>query len=68
MNHLDRRQFLGTFAKPAAVATVAMANPTLMAKAIKKFKTATGDPKSIARDESYWREIQQGYTADRGLI
>lgn len=68
MHNLDRRQFLGAFAKPAAIATVAMANPSLMAKAISKFKTATGDPKSIARDESYWREIQQGYTADRSMI
>ncbi|MEA1880833.1 MAG: aminotransferase class V-fold PLP-dependent enzyme [Candidatus Marinimicrobia bacterium] len=68
MKNLDRRQFLGTIAKPAAVATVAMANPTIMAKAITKFKSATSDPKSIARDESYWREIQQGYTADRSMI
>jgi len=68
MEHLDRRQFLGTIAKPAAVATIAMANPTIMAKAITKFKTATGDPKSIAKDESYWRDIQQGYTADRSMI
>ena len=68
MGNLDRRQFLGTIAKPAALATVAISNPTLMAKAITKIKTAVGNPKDVARDESYWREIQQGYTADRGLI
>ena len=68
MANLDRREFLGTIAKPAALATVAISNPTLMAKAITKIKTAVGNPKDIARDESYWREIQQGYTADRGLI
>ena len=68
MKNLDRRQFLGTIAKPAAVASVVMTNPTLMAKALSKIKSATGNPKDIARDESYWREIQQGYTADRGLI
>lgn len=67
MSNLDRRQFLGTIAKPAAVASVAMANPTLMATAISKFKSATGDPKSIARDESYWKDIQRGYTKD-GII
>ena len=39
-----------------------------MANAYSKIKKATGDPKSVAKDEAYWREIQQGYTADRGLI
>ena len=68
MKNLDRRQFLGTIAKPAAVASVVMANPTLMAKALSKIKSATGNPKEIARDETYWREIQQGYTADRGIV
>ncbi|MBT3478106.1 MAG: aminotransferase class V-fold PLP-dependent enzyme [Candidatus Marinimicrobia bacterium] len=68
MNKLDRRQFLGAIAKPTAVASVMMTNPALMAKAISKIKSATGDSKSIARDESYWREIQQGYTADRSMI
>ena len=68
MQNLDRRQFLGTIAKPAAVASVVMTNPVLMAKALSKIKGATGNPKDIARDESYWREIQQGYTADRGII
>ena len=67
MSQLDRRQFLGTIAKPAAMATVAMANPTLLAKAVSKFKTSTHDPKSIARDESYWKDIQRGYTKD-GII
>ncbi len=68
MGNLDRRQFLATVAKPAALATVAISNPTLMGNAITKIKTAVGSPKDVARDESYWREIQQGYTADRGLI
>ena len=68
MKNLDRRQFLGTIAKPAAVASVVMTNPTLMAKALSKIKSATGNPKEIARDETYWREIQQGYTADRGIV
>ena len=68
MRNIDRRQFLGTIAKPAAVASVVMTNPTLMAKALSRIRSTTGNPKDIARDESFWREIQQGYTADRGLI
>ena len=68
MQNIDRRQFLGTIAKPAAVASVVMINPTLMAKALSGIRSTAGNPKDIARDESFWREIQQGYTADRGLI
>jgi len=68
MLNIDRRQFLGTIAKPAAVASVVMTNPALMAKALSGIRSTAGNPKDIARDESFWREIQQGYTADRGLI
>ena len=68
MGSLDRRQFLGAIAKPAAAASMMISNPTLMANAYSKIKKATGDPKSVAKDEAYWREIQQGYTADRGPI
>ena len=57
MKQLDRRQFLGTIAKPAVVASVAMANPALMSKALAAIRGSTGSPKDIARDESYWFEI-----------
>ena len=33
MGSLDRRQFLGTIAKPAAVASMVISSPTLMANA-----------------------------------
>ncbi|MBL7010919.1 MAG: aminotransferase class V-fold PLP-dependent enzyme, partial [Candidatus Marinimicrobia bacterium] len=68
MQNIDRRQFLGSIAKPAAVASVVMTHPTLMAKALSGIRSTAGNPKEIARDESYWREIQQGYTADRSMI
>ena len=68
MQNINRRQFLGTIAKPAAVASVVMTNPTLMAKALSGIRSTAGNPKDIARDESFWREIQQGYTADRSMI
>ena len=68
MGSLDRRQFLGAIVKPAAVASMVISSPTLMANAYSKIKKGTGDPKSVAKNEAYWREIQQGYTADRGII
>ena len=49
MKQLDRRQFLGTIAKPAVVASVAMANPALMAKALAAIRGATGSPRNAAR-------------------
>ena len=68
MNKLDRRQFLGSIARPAIAASAILSSPKTMAKAINSVKEISGDPRSIARNESYWREIQQGYTADRGLV
>jgi len=68
MNKLDRRQFLGSIAKPAAAASVVLSSPSLMARALDSVKGITGDPKVIARDERYWREIQQAYSADRGIV
>ena len=68
MNKLDRRQFLGSIAKPAAAASVVLSSPSLMARALNSVKGITGDPKVIARDERYWREIQQAYSADRGIV
>ena len=68
MNKLDRRQFLGSIARPAIAASAILSSPKTMAKAIDSVKGISGDPRSIARNESYWREIQQGYTADRGLV
>ena len=68
MKRLGRREFLGSIAKPAAFTSIAALNPTLAASAVKKISTSFGKPSDIAKDESYWREIQQGYTADRGII
>ena len=68
MNKLDRRQFLGSIARPAIAASAILSSPKTMAKAIDSVKEISGDPRSIARNEGYWREIQQGYTADRGLV
>ena len=68
MNKLDRRQFLGSIAKPAAAASVVLSSPSLIARALDSVKGITGDPKVIARDERYWREIQQAYSADRGIV
>ena len=55
MNKLDRRQFLGSIARPAIAASAILSSPKTMAKAIDSVKEISWDPKSIARNESYWR-------------
>ena len=69
MKTMDRRSFMGTIGKPmAAAAAVTVLEPTLMNRALASVKGVKGDPSDIAKDESFWFEIQQAYTADRGLI
>ena len=68
MNDLNRRKFLETIIKPAAIASLAIANPSLIGRSISNLKSTSNDPKKIAQDENFWREIQQGYTADRTMI
>ncbi|HIN25912.1 MAG TPA: aminotransferase class V-fold PLP-dependent enzyme [Candidatus Marinimicrobia bacterium] len=67
MSGLSRRQFLSAVAKPA-VAAVILTRPDLMGKALAAVKDTNGHPENIARDESFWFEIQQAYTADRSMI
>ena len=68
MTQLSRRQFFSSIAKPVAAASLVMAHPALMSKALAAVKNTAGRPEDIAKDESYWFEIQQAYTADRSMI
>jgi selenocysteine lyase/cysteine desulfurase len=69
MKTMDRRSFMGAIGKPvAAAATVAAIEPTLMNRALAAVKGVSGSPEDMATDESFWFEIQQGYTADRSMI
>ena len=68
MTQLSRRQFFSSIAKPVAAASLVMAHPALMSKALAAVKNTAGRPEDIAKDESYWLGIQQAYTADRSMI
>ena len=68
MKNLDRRAFLESITKPIALTSIAALNPSLSAKVLKKMNLNDKKPHQVARDESFWREIQQGYTADRGMV
>ena len=65
----DRRQFLGAIGRPATAAfTMAVLNPGGVAKALETLTHYSGTPEQIAKDESFWREVQQSFTVDRSLI
>ena len=65
----NRRQFLGAVGRPAAAAFVfASLNPHRIHRAIEALTDYPGTPQEIARDESFWFEVQQAFTVDRSLI
>ena len=64
---ISRRSFLraGT---TSGVALTAFANGSLARVAAAAARTAGVAPAEVASDETYWREIQQGFTLDRTII
>jgi len=64
-----RRQFIGAIGYPAAATMMtAHINPDVFPHLFDKLSTFSGTPEEIARDESYWREVQQAFTVDRSLV
>ncbi|WP_456428482.1 aminotransferase class V-fold PLP-dependent enzyme [Rhodocaloribacter sp.] len=64
-----RRQFFGAFGGPAAAAMVtATFKPTALPRLLDVLAGYPGTPEEIARDESFWLEVQQAFTVDRSLI
>ncbi|NNE35237.1 MAG: aminotransferase class V-fold PLP-dependent enzyme [Rhodothermales bacterium] len=65
----SRRQFLGALGAPAAVSVVAATiNPRSIPDLLDRLAEYSGTPDELARDEAYWREIQQSFTVDRSLV
>jgi len=64
-----RRQFFGAVGRPAAATMVAATfNPTALPRVLERLAHTPGTPEEIARDESFWLEVQQAFTVDRSLI
>lgn len=63
---LTRRSFLG--AGSTAAVGLAFTNESLARVAAATARAADAAPNDLARDETYWREIQQGFTLDRTII
>ena len=64
---ISRRGFLGAAATGGAF-TLAFTNESLSRVAEAAARTAGAPPVDIASDETFWRDIQQGFTLDRTII
>ena len=64
---ITRRRFLGAGAT-GAVALTAFTDESLSRVAAAAARAADVPAPDLARDESYWREIQQGFTLDRTIV
>ena len=69
---LNRRNFIGAIGLPAAGA---FSMPSIRGGGLERaleaaaaMKASGADPEDVARDEQYWFEIQQAFTADRTLV
>jgi len=66
---LTRRALFRTIVPPAAAGlTLAALEPRRAAAALAAVRGTTDAPEDVARDESYWFEIQQAFTIDRSIV
>ena len=65
---LTRRSFLQTTGTVGAVAVAAFGNDGLARVQAAGRRVGSLDASEVAADETYWREIQQGFTLDRTII
>lgn len=66
---LSRREFMGAISRPAAASVVATTfNPLSIPDLVNGLASFSGTPEEVARDETFWRQIQQAFTVDRSLV
>jgi isopenicillin-N epimerase len=68
---LSRRRFLSGVARSGVAVPAALASfvPGSFARVLEASQAVAGRaPEDVARDESYWREIQEAFSLDRTLI
>ncbi len=64
-----RRRFLGVLGPSATMlAAAASFDPAAWSRLLDGWLQAEGTPGEIARDEAFWRPVQQAFTVDRSLI
>jgi len=63
-----RRGFLRQAAGVGLAAAAALTNDALLRADAAVARLGDRDPDDVARDESFWREIQLGFTLDRSIV
>jgi len=66
---VNRRRFLKAFG-PSAVTVAATASfaPSSWSRLFEALGQLAGTPAEVARDEAFWRPVQQAFTVDRSLV
>ena len=65
---IDRRQFLGTMAVPAAVAAFGTLRSDHALAIADELSQVSGSAEEIARDSAFWFRAQEAFTVDRSLV
>src|ERR1043165_4613319 len=65
---LTRRGFLRTASSAAAMTALARFSEGGISRILAATRGVNDSPEAIAKDETFWREIQQSFTVDRSLI
>ena len=65
---LTRRGFLKTASSATVMTAMASFSEGGISRILAATRGVTDSPEAIAKDETFWREIQQGFTVDRSLI
>jgi isopenicillin-N epimerase len=64
----SRRRFLRQTAGAGLAAAAVLGDDALLRARTAVAGVADRDPEDVARDESFWREIQLGFTLDRSIV
>ena len=65
---IDRRQFLGTVAAPAAVVAFGALQPGRAAAIARELSQVSGTAAELAGDSAFWFRAQGAFTVDRSLV
>jgi len=65
---IDRRQFLGSVAAPAAAVALGALRPDRVLAIATELSQVAGTAEEIASDSSFWFRAQEAFTVDRSLV
>jgi selenocysteine lyase/cysteine desulfurase len=65
---IDRRQFLGSVAVPAAAVAVGALRPDRVLAIANELSQVSGTAEALASDSSFWFRAQGAFTVDRSLV